>query len=190
MGSDPEDPRPAWMRRPGGVGSMGRNVKTPGPDKDAFNTWTKKHIPGLTIEGPSMSVMGSETAKLGFAPDSGIAENSYTDGQEAITASHQGTGLDRAAAAVETWLRGALTKGSGGSVRGARGPPSAMNRDGVGDLIELTDTASDDGRASADPKIHAMDGQSLATSDAGSGNAGLRGRTKTTTRTTKGSKAE
>ncbi|KAJ4300352.1 hypothetical protein N0V88_003025 [Collariella sp. IMI 366227] len=135
--SDTTDPRPAWMRRPGGVGSLNKNVRAPGPDKDYFNTWTSKHLPGLNIDSlPSMSVMGSESARFGFArrgadDDGGgaasvaIVESPFEDGRDAASASNrQGTGLDKAAAAVETWLRGAFME----------------------DLIELADTGSEDGR--------------------------------------------
>ncbi|KAK1855802.1 LysM domain-containing protein [Colletotrichum chrysophilum] len=145
MNSDAADTRPAWMRRPGGVGSMGRNVRAPGPDKDYFNTWAKKHLPGIAIDEslPSISVMGSETAHFGFRPgsSSGIVESSFDEGQDVAAASRQGSGLDRAAAAVETWLRGAFAKSPGTPTLGGRG----RQLDDL-DLIELTDANSDDGR--------------------------------------------
>ncbi|OLN95603.1 hypothetical protein CCHL11_04842 [Colletotrichum chlorophyti] len=148
MNSDAEDTRPAWMRRPGGVGSLGRNVRAPGPEKDYFNTWAKKHIPGIAIDEsvPSISVMGSETANFGFRPgsSSGIVESPYDEGQDLSAASRQGTGLDRAAAAVETWLRGAFVKSPGTPTLGSRN----RHPDDL-DLIELTDTNSDDGRLPA-----------------------------------------
>ena len=146
VGSDGVDVRPAWMRRPGGVGSLGRNVRAPGPEKDYLNSWAKKHLPGLNIDSlPSMSVMGSETANFGFGNDSaGIAESPFDDGRNQMPVSRQpnGTGLDRAAAAVETWLRGAFAKRPGTPILGSRG-----HQYGGGDLIELADTHSDDGRS-------------------------------------------
>ncbi|KAL0944202.1 LysM domain-containing protein [Colletotrichum truncatum] len=145
MNSDAGDTRPAWMRRPGGVGSMGRSVRAPGPDKDYFNTWAKKHLPGIAIDEslPSISVMGSETANFGFRPgsSSGIVESPFDEGQDLAATSRQGSGLDRAAAAVETWLRGAFAKSPGTPTLGGRG----RHLDDL-DLIELTDTNSDDGR--------------------------------------------
>lgn len=145
MNSDAADTRPAWMRRPGGVGSMGRNVRAPGPDKDYFNTWAKKHLPGIAIDEslPSISVMGSETAHFGFRPgsSSGIVESPFDEGQDVAAASRQGSGLDRAAAAVETWLRGAFAKSPGTPTLGGRG----RQLDDL-DLIELTDANTDDGR--------------------------------------------
>jgi hypothetical protein len=144
VGSGGADARPMWMRRPGGVGSLGKNVRAPGPEKDYFNSWAKKHIPGLNLDSmPSMSVMGTETANFGFARDSGgIAESPFDEGTNVLTNSRQGTGLDRAAAAVEHWLRGALAKRPGTPIIGARGRQAADDSD----LIELADTNSDDGK--------------------------------------------
>ncbi|PNY23990.1 Uncharacterized protein TCAP_06091, partial [Tolypocladium capitatum] len=148
VGSDTADGRPAWMRRPGGVGSMGRSIRAPGPDKDYFNSWTSKHLPGLNIAAlPSMSVMGSETARFGFASgSSGIVESPFEDGRDTASASRQGSGLDRAAAAVESWLRGALAKRPGTPLMGSRARSTGLpaGRDD-GDLIELADTGSEDG---------------------------------------------
>ncbi|KAH7327878.1 hypothetical protein B0I35DRAFT_415953 [Stachybotrys elegans] len=152
MGSDAADGRPAWMKRPGGVGSMGRNVRMPGPDKDALNSWTSKHLPGLNMEGPSMSIMGSDTAHFGFKKGTTeLVESSFEDGREAIPAgSQQGISLDKAAAAVETWLRGALARRSStplvSTSNTSRHNANPLALDRV-DSIELVDTYSDDGRA-------------------------------------------
>lgn len=148
------------MRRPGGVGSMGKAVRAPGPETDYFNTFTKKHIPGLNIEGPSMSVMGSETAHFGFAndADASLVESPFEDGRDAASTSRQGTGLDKAAAAVEMWLRGALAKKPTTPLMTGRtryGGKTGGTEDS--DLIELTDTASDDGRLPGDMTLGLLD---------------------------------
>ncbi|UNI22083.1 hypothetical protein JDV02_008005 [Purpureocillium takamizusanense] len=153
VGSDARDNRPAWMRGPGGVGSMGRNTRTPGPDKDYLNSWARRHLPALNIEGlPSMSVMGSETARFGFSSEpSAIVESSFEQGRDTSSTSRQGSGLDRAAAAVETWLRGALAKRPNTPMVGGRtGWPAVLSAEQESsDLIELADTGSDDGRIAA-----------------------------------------
>ncbi|KAL2206640.1 hypothetical protein CC79DRAFT_896550 [Sarocladium strictum] len=148
MNSGGADTRPMWMRRPGGVGSLSKTVRAPGPDKDYFNTFTKKHIPGLNIDGPSMSVMGSETAHFGFGQDSAaLVQSPFDEGRDTTSASQQGTGLDKAAAAVETWLRGALSKRPSTPMMSGRIRYGGMNTGTEdSDLIELTDTASDDGK--------------------------------------------
>ncbi|KAK3318479.1 hypothetical protein B0H66DRAFT_239493 [Apodospora peruviana] len=147
-----EDARPAWMRRPGGVGSLGKTARAPGPEKDYLNSWTKKHLPGLNIDSlPSMSVMGAEIAKFGFGASADeqatIVESPFEDGRDTSSASQQGSGLDKAAAAIETWLRGAFAKHPGTPVLGPRGRSAAVEE---GDLIELADTNSDDGRGLPD----------------------------------------
>ncbi|EHK20239.1 uncharacterized protein TRIVIDRAFT_126760, partial [Trichoderma virens Gv29-8] len=82
---DGPDMRPAWMRRSGGVGSLSRNIRAPGPDKDYLNSWAKKHFPGLNIDDlPSMSVMGSEMARFGFDHEAaGIVEGTIQEGGDA-----------------------------------------------------------------------------------------------------------
>ncbi|KAK8028813.1 Arv1-like family-domain-containing protein [Apiospora marii] len=146
--ASPSDGAPAWMRRPGGVGTMGRSTRAPGPAKDSLNTWVNKRLPkGFNIDTmPSMSVMGSESAHWGFNSAktddaTGIVESPFEDGRDAnAMASKQGMGLEQAAATVETWLRGAWAKRpSTPRLSSTRRPAEDL------DLIELTDTNSDDG---------------------------------------------
>ena len=147
VGSVGADTRPMWMRRPGGVGSLNQKVRTPGPDKDPLNTWAKKHFPSLILDNlPSMSVLGAETAHFGFPGDIGvIAESAPAEtGRDAAALARQGTGFDRAAAAVETWLRGAFAKRPGTPMMGGQGQWGGD--EDVSDLIELTDTQSEDDR--------------------------------------------
>ncbi|KAM0252381.1 hypothetical protein ACHAQJ_007713 [Trichoderma viride] len=136
------DARPMWMRRPGGVGSMGSNIRAPGPDKDYLNSWAKKHLPGLHIDNlPSMSVMGSEMARFGFDRNlAGIVEGSFQEGGDTASPLHQNNGLDKAAAAVETWLRTAWSKRHMAPLIGGIPRPGSTAGEDVGDLIELTST--------------------------------------------------
>ncbi|EHA54666.1 hypothetical protein MGG_01502 [Pyricularia oryzae 70-15] len=165
----PDDPRPAWMRRPGGIGSLGKQ-RAPGPDKDYFNSFARKHFPGINIDSmPSMSVMGSETARFGFTSNNtgnsaaGIVESPFKDGDDVEAISRQGTGLDKAAAAVEMWLRGAFAKRPPGTPNfGARRATSqpGQHEDGISDLIELEDTNSEDGRSFGGPLLGGGGGDS------------------------------
>ncbi|KAM5348497.1 hypothetical protein ACJ41O_008321 [Fusarium nematophilum] len=165
---------PPWMRRPGGVGSMGLGSRTPGPDKDYLTTWTKKHLPGLNLEGlPSMSIMGSETAHFGFksGESAGLVEGHAGERQDTNSTIQQGNGLDKAAAAVEMWLRGALSRKPSTQLGGFRGRPE---RDG--DLIELTDTGSDDGKQLMGGSTSLMEALSLGSSSRSEGEGVVRGR--------------
>jgi LysM repeat protein len=150
VGSGGDDLRPVWMRRPGGVGSLSRSVRMPGPQRDYLNKWAQKHLPGISIDNlPSMSVMGSETAHLGFDPDAvAIVESPFAEGHDATSSRTGGggsSGLEHAAAAVETWLRGAFARRPSTPLLGPRGGRATQD-EGLGDLIELEDTNSDDGR--------------------------------------------
>lgn len=138
--------RLGWMRGPGGVGTMGKNVRKPGPAQDGLNSWAKKHIPGLAIDSlPSTAILGGESAHFGFNEELGsIAEGSFARGNGTITptaGSNSGLGLENAAAAIEGWVRRLAVKGPGTpKLGGSRGVEAA-------DLIELLDGAgSDDGR--------------------------------------------
>ena len=203
-GGGSDDPRPAWMRRPGGVGSLGRHVRAPGPERDYLNAWTNKHLPGLNIDSlPSMSVMGSESARFGFArpPDAdgtgaaassvAIVESPFEDGRDAAASSRQGTGLDKAAAAIETWLRGALERARQGPltpVLGPRGRVGGGVPELAGDLIELADAGSEGGRHEASagwgsggllsplPEAASPPGGSASGRSPGQWAAGVRGR--------------
>lgn len=167
VGSDAADAFPAWMRQPGGVGTMGRNVRAPGPENDYFNSWAKKHLPGLNVEGlPSMSMMGTETARFGFGSEPpSIAESPYEEGRSAASNSRQGNNLDRAAATVETWLRGAFAKRPSTPLLGGRPrPPGGSASHNEGDLIELTDAASEDGGFAHESSTSLLDSLSLGSS--------------------------
>ncbi|KAI8630580.1 carbohydrate-binding module family 50 protein [Xylariaceae sp. FL1651] len=173
---------PAWMRKPGGVGSMGKSVKAPGPAKDSFNTWVNKRLPGFNIDSlPSMSVMGSETAHFGFSKtaeeNSGIVESPYEEAHDAMTTSRNGMGLEHAAASIETWLRGAWAKRPGTPKLGSlRKPVDDL------DLIELADTNSDDGRMmnafgrSSDSSLLDQNLHGSSSRSNGEGAASMRGR--------------
>ncbi|KAL2023026.1 hypothetical protein VTK56DRAFT_3936 [Thermocarpiscus australiensis] len=191
-----DDPRPAWMRRPGGVGSLGRHVRAPGPERDYLNTWTNKHLPGLNIDSlPSMSIMGSESARFGFArPDdaasAAIVESPFEEGRDvASTSRQQGSGLNKAAAAIETWLRGALERArqaapvtpvlgprgrpGGGGGSGGGGVGGGLPPDASGDLIELADTSSDDGRLQHDSSAREAEGRLASNAPGGSSGRSL-----------------
>lgn len=187
VGSGNDDLRPAWMKRPGGVGTLSKSVRAPGPEKDYFNSWTKKHLPGLNIDTlPSMAIMGSESARFGFNNDeaAAIVESPYAEGRDVTSTSRQGSGLDKAAATIETWLRGAWAKRPNTPILGPHRGPRGGDGDGDGDLIEMEDANSEDGRIGSGLLDQSGDSSllnsSLGSSSRGEGDGGsslLRGRT-------------
>ncbi|ESZ95714.1 hypothetical protein SBOR_3892 [Sclerotinia borealis F-4128] len=140
--------RLGWLRGPGGVGTLGKSVTTPGPGQDPLNTWARKHIPGITIDTlPSSSILESEAVPFGFRDElTSIAEGSYSPARSgSVTPSNlggSGIGLENAAAAIEGWVRRLAVKTPGAPLHGG-----GTSTDGSGDLIELLDGAgSDDGK--------------------------------------------
>ncbi|KAG4026207.1 hypothetical protein MFRU_043g00120 [Monilinia fructicola] len=140
--------RLGWLRGPGGVGTLGKGVTTPGPGQDPLNTWARKHIPGIAIDSlPSSSILDSEIVPFGFRDElASIAEGSYSPARSgSATPSNlggAGIGLENAAAAIEGWVRRLAVKTPGTPLNGG-----GVAGDGSGDLIELLDGAgSDDGR--------------------------------------------
>ncbi|KJK94674.1 hypothetical protein H633G_01467 [Metarhizium anisopliae BRIP 53284] len=129
---------------------------------------------------PSMSVMGSETANFGFGQSaSGIVESPFENCRNASSTSRQGTGLDRAAAAVEHWLRGALAKRPSTPLLGSRLRPTGLSADpDATDLIELTDTASDDGKAARPVSTSILGSGRSVTTGRTDGGPRIKGRTK------------
>jgi hypothetical protein len=165
---------PKWLRGPGGVGTLSKDVRSPGPADDGLNLWAAKHIPSLAIGYlPSNSASASDTVSYGFSDElASIVEGSpffpTAVGSGTVTPSGQGVnlGLENAASAIEGWLRRFATKAAPGTPKlgGSKAPPAL----GEGDLIELLDGAgSDDGRG-FEPTV-----VSSSTSGAGSGRQDL-----------------
>jgi LysM repeat protein len=126
--------RPAWMRRPGGVGTLSRDVRTPGPDTDYLNTWAHKHLPALSLDTHSSASESVVKGKDRLHPHSTthLLPNA-TGPNDHVTSI---VGLERAATAVETWIRGAFTNLRVGAPVVRPHQSSTAHQD----LIELIDT--------------------------------------------------
>jgi hypothetical protein len=143
--------RPKWLKGPGGVGTLAKNVRKPGPAQDGLNSWAARHAPSLTIgDMPSSSAVVSETATFGFSEDPMSLSEGFSNSSGAITPAGQrqeygqGLGLEQAAAAIEGWVRKLAIKAPGTPRTG----PGGKAIPEVVDLIELLDgTGSDDGRS-------------------------------------------
>lgn len=169
--------RLGWMKGPGGVGTLGKNVKRPGPAKDALNAWANKHVPGIAIDSlPSTSISDAERVSFGFKDDlQRIAEGRYegrVSGTVTPNSSNQGMGLEHAAAAVEGWFRRLAANAPSTPKMTARWRPEP------GDLIEMLDgPGSDDGRVSISPRQPAtMPSSSMGSTGRSDANGSLRER--------------
>ncbi|TWU75571.1 hypothetical protein ED733_006393 [Metarhizium rileyi] len=119
-----------------------------------------------------------QTAHFGFGQGaSGIVESPIEGCRDSFV-SRQGTGLDRAAAAVEHWLRGALAKRPSTPLLGGLLRPTGISVDSDVDLIELTDTASDDGKATREVSASTIGSLQSMTTGRIDGGSSLKGRAK------------
>ncbi|POS82916.1 hypothetical protein EPUL_006140 [Erysiphe pulchra] len=129
--------RRGWLQGPGGVGTLDKNVRKPGPAKDALNSWTRKKFPSIAIDTlPSTSTVCTESANLSF--DSGDIGPMIPDGisnTPASTNSNGGLILPNVNLnGVENWVRKMATK-------------VQVPRNLREDAIEMLDgVGSDDGR--------------------------------------------
>jgi len=140
---DSASTRTTWMTGPGGVGTLGPKVRTPGPAKDSMNSWMKKHLPGIAIDNlPSAYAQPSETARFGFSSSNQDFSQAAIASSNAppLSTGPNGLGIENAAAAVEGWIRRIAVKGVPGT------PLGGAKASNEADLIELLDgTGSDDG---------------------------------------------
>ncbi|CCU76990.1 LysM domain-containing protein [Blumeria hordei DH14] len=129
--------RLGWLRGPGGVGTMDKNVRKPGPANDALNTWTSKQFPGIAIDSlPSTSTLVIDTGQtdlysecIGSTPSEGPPA-SHVSGNIGGRLAFPNVNLN----SVENWVRKIATR--------AQVPGTARE-----DAIEMLDGAgSDDGR--------------------------------------------
>jgi hypothetical protein len=145
---------PSFMQRPGGVGTMGRNVRRPGPANDGLNAWARNAFPAFTIDHlPSVSThsLNIENVTFGFkgelAAIDEIPANSPASSANLVSTPGgsilPGLNIGNAASSIESWMRKMASK--------TPGTPNLGPKGGVvveGDLIELLDGAgSDDGRS-------------------------------------------
>lgn len=145
--------RLAWLRGPGGVGTLeGKKI---GSGNDGLNKWAHKHLPGLAIDDlPSLSIVGAETASFGFDghdeskqtlfPGTPVFRSETSSPALGATAgAGNGLGLENAAAAIEGWVRRLATKVPSGPAA-ARSVPvgGCLAPHDDEDLIELLDGAS------------------------------------------------
>ncbi|KAF1913251.1 hypothetical protein BDU57DRAFT_349214 [Ampelomyces quisqualis] len=133
------------LHGPGGVGTMGRNVRTPGPAPDGLNKKFAQYLPNMAPP-PGQEYFTPWAASL-LDQDSGVSHQ--FGGSGAITPIH-GTGVDlqEIGGAIEGWVRKVGSQaqkilsepGTPGGRRSGKPPHGAVGGD-LGDLIELQDDA-------------------------------------------------
>ncbi|KAK5737133.1 hypothetical protein LTR17_006916 [Elasticomyces elasticus] len=138
---------PAYLAGPGGVGTMQRSVRFPGPAQDGLNKMFAKHLPDvapprqqqnlLTPEMPLYTDDGGVITPLG----SGAASPNLM-----MMGSGNGVSVGEMAGGIENWMRRMASNAKDAMVppervKAARASVGAPGKGagGVGDLIEMTD---------------------------------------------------
>ncbi|EMC93223.1 carbohydrate-binding module family 50 protein [Baudoinia panamericana UAMH 10762] len=130
---------PSYLAGPGGVGTMGKDVRAPGPAQDGLNKMFAKHLPDVAPPRHHQALL---------TPGMPL----YTDeptpaGSGSVTPNHsRNLNLENVGGAIESWMRRVATQAKGAvqstdRQRAARTSVGAPGRGagGIGDLIEMTD---------------------------------------------------
>ncbi|KAF2763237.1 hypothetical protein EJ05DRAFT_472151 [Pseudovirgaria hyperparasitica] len=131
------------LQGPGGVGTLGKNIRAPGPGEDAFNKFVAQHL-------PSLQPPPGQEHSIPWAPSmlEQAGEGSGPVGYSAVSR-QGGFDFEQVGGAIETWMRKTAAKVSASineqantnSRRFAPVPGLAAEGGGLGDLIELRDDA-------------------------------------------------
>lgn len=136
-------PATSLFNGPGGVGTLGKNVRTPGPAKDRLNELLGPHL-------PSVAPPASQTVFTPWNPGLSLEDDLISFGAEGVSASSGGgTGVDfqEIGGVVERWMRKTAkraataleTSSAAAAAKGNAGVQGMSAGSGIGDLIELTD---------------------------------------------------
>ncbi|THY10496.1 hypothetical protein D6D02_06378 [Aureobasidium pullulans] len=123
---------PSYLAGPGGVGTMGKNVKSPGPAQDGLNKMFASHLPNVAPP-PNQSNL--------YLPDI----PTYSDDPSPFTpglthAQSPSINIENVGAAVEGWMRKMAAKASTSrEPQSGRGVASRGGPSGIDDLIEMAE---------------------------------------------------
>lgn len=128
---------PSYLSGPGGVGTMGKNIKSPGPGQDGLNKIFASHLPNVAPPPNQQNL---------YLPDIPL----YSDTPETGTPGTQtpnGLGLENVGGAIENWARKIAIKAKTALDAPELQKPAARTSvglpgpggNGIGDLIEMAD---------------------------------------------------
>jgi LysM repeat protein len=134
---------PSYLAGPGGVGTMGKNVKSPGPAQDGLNKMFAGHLPNVAPPPNQVKLYLPEIPTYSDEPC--IFTPGLTHAQSPAIK------IENVGAAVEGWMRKMAAKASTAleppADRGGRDVASKGGPSGIGDLIEMAESfeIGDDG---------------------------------------------
>lgn len=132
---------PSYLSGPGGVGTMGKNIKSPGPGQDGLNKLFASHLPNVAPP-PNQQNLYLPDIPL-YSDDPSVTSSLTPSG----TQTPSGLGLDNVGGAIESWARKFATKALTAldapepktAARSNVGVPGRGPHDDLGDLIEMAD---------------------------------------------------
>jgi LysM repeat protein len=130
---------PSYLAGPGGVGTMNKNVSSPGPGQDGLNKFFARHLPDVAPPKNQQSLYQPEMPL--YSDDTSGAT---TPGSMALN--NGNINIENVGGAIESWMRRVASKAKDALEpaerakvgRASVGTPRKGVR-GVGDLIEMTD---------------------------------------------------
>lgn len=147
---------PSYLAGPGGVGTMAKNVRSPGPAQDGLNRLFAAKLPNVAPPANQQNLYMPDVPLYQDNPSGTSSPYPHGTGSGFLTPNGQGLNLEQMGAAVEGWIKKLATKaqkgldishhegGSGGGAVGASGasraPAGLGGPSGIGDLIEMADT--------------------------------------------------
>lgn len=178
-------PAISFLHGPGGVGTLGHNVRLPGPGEDKLNKLLGPHLPNVAPP-PNQTVFTPWNPGLGLEEDLISFPNSEIASASSSSPSGNGMDIQEMSGAVERWVRktakrtanalGTANATVGSKDAGVRGMGAGS---GITDLIELTDAFEiGDGTDENHHGIEIGHGPKGSSSNATGGSAltGIRGR--------------
>jgi LysM repeat protein len=128
---------PSYLAGPGGVGTMNKNVSSPGPGQDGLNKFFARHLPDVAPPRNQQSLYQPEIPV--YSDTSGAT----TPGSQALN--NGNINIENVGGAIESWVRRVASKAKDAMEpaerakigRASVGAP-AKGVQGVGDLIEMT----------------------------------------------------
>ncbi|QIX00708.1 hypothetical protein AMS68_006225 [Peltaster fructicola] len=125
------------MAGPGGVGTMDRTVRAPGPGQDSLNAYFAKHLPDVAPPRNQHAL---------YQPDMPLFSDDITPTPSGTSTPSANKNLEHMGSAIESWMRRVASKAKEAATpaerhRAARASVGAPGKGagGIGDLIEMTD---------------------------------------------------
>ncbi|KAF2152084.1 carbohydrate-binding module family 50 protein [Myriangium duriaei CBS 260.36] len=138
---------PSYLAGPGGVGTMAKNVHSPGPAQDGLNRLFASKLPNVAPPVNQQNLYMPDVPLYQDYPSGTSSPYPHGTGSGLLTPTGQGLNLENVGAAVEGWIKKIATKAQKGldgghDVRNSsrtRAPGGIGGPSGIGDLIEMAD---------------------------------------------------